>query len=172
MNANHLMLVVITLVLAALAAPAAHAQRDTPILPDLAEGPQIELFASGPSTGGTILGEKNQANFGLRGSFHVTNRFVVEGSATRLGDYGLWLADLSTKYYLKNRGRTAVYLLGGPGWAFNSHGDTSEMLVHAGLGVEMVLGRNVFLRPEIRERSDLDFEDFVGDFSIALGWRF
>ena len=159
----------VALVLAAFGLSAAHAQAEPTIKGRVRinDGPQLELFVSRFIEDGDETG-----NVGLRGSYPLTKRFAVEASVTRFVDFDdLWMTDVSAKYYLKNSGRTGVYVAGGPGLIFGS--GASEVTAHLGLGLEIQAGRHMYVRPEVRGRAlveDLAANDV--DVSLGLGWRF
>ncbi len=164
---------VITLVLAAFGLAAAHAQEGPAIKGrvQVNDGPQFEIFVS-TFESELILGEKNTGNVGLRGSYPLSKRFAVEGSVRKLGNFDdLWLTDVSAKYYLKNSGRTGVYVAGGPGLIFGS--GVSETTAHLGLGLEIQASRHIYVRPEVRGVALMDdFDANDVEFSLGLGWRF
>lgn len=171
---------VLVFALAALGISAASAE-DASRFPR-AERPQFEVFVSALHTdivGSVVTGERSGTGLGLRGSFHLGGRFALEGSVSKLensftfGD--VWLADLSAKYYVKNRGRTAVYLVGGPGTMISSDFDAGETLLHLGLGLEILVGDHLFVRPEVRGRWFTDYlrsDATLGDLALGFGWRF
>ncbi len=157
------------LLIAVFALPAAYAQSDATIRGyyQAGEGPQLEVFAS------AFDGASSETHFGLRGSYPIGKRFALEGSLSRFGDFDVYLTDLSVKYYLKSRGRTGVYLLAGPGVAFDGGFKDSQATLHAGLGLEVVVSKHLYLRPEVRARSlTLDVNNVNADFALGVGWRF
>ncbi len=181
MNTQLKQVLVTSVVLAALALTAAQAQAEPrPEGPNLSgayisDGPQLEIFVS--SFGSDLaraefIGGNHEVQLGLRGALHLTHRFALEGSLCRFENYDAWMGDVSAKYYLKNRGRVAVYAVGGPGLIFGSDVSGDEMTVHLGVGLEFPIGNHLFVRPEVRGMAlakDLDTADTV--FSLGVGWR-
>lgn len=162
MNRHHTLLALSFLLTALVASPAAA---------DDAGGGQVEVFLSS-----VFANSVTEGSFGLRGALQLGRRFHLEGSLSRLDDdrVELFLVDLSAKYYLRDKERTDVYLLAGPGLLYSSDLDADELMVHAGVGAEFSLGRRFYLRPELRGRwlvEDFDAVN-IGDLSLGFGWRF
>ena len=158
--------------LALAAAAAAGAQTDAPWKPRAYDPePRVELFLSSLFANSTSDG-----SFGLRGSRHLKRRFALEGSLSRIADdrIDLWLADVSAKYYLRDREESGVYVLAGPGIFYSADADADEVMVHLGLGAEFDVGRRFYLRPELRGRWFLENVDAVNilDLALGFGWRF
>lgn len=133
----------------------------------------VEVFAS-------LLfdDEFSEEHLGLRGSYFLTDRFALEGSLSRF-DVGrnldFFIADFSAKYYLRPQSRAPLYFVGGPGKAFEDIGDLGDgpLLLHLGFGAEVSLGRQLYLRPELRVRWVEDhFDTSGGDLSLGFGWSF
>ncbi len=148
----------------------ARAEEDEWVPPTERPGPQLELFFSA-----LFANSVSEGSFGLRGSFHLGKRFALEGSLSRLADsrVDIFMADLSAKFYLKPRGRTRVYLAGGPGAIFSNDFVAGGLMLHLGFGAEFSLGRKFYIRPELRgkwfaEEVDTSF----GDLALGFGWRF
>ncbi len=169
--------VLITLAVAALVLSAAQAQAQEPATRGyLANQPQFEVFVASFASDiptENPLESRWEPLFGLRGSYPVTSRFALEGGFCKAGNADLWLADVSAKVYLKNRGRTTIYALGGPGVLLGD--DTpygSEMTVHLGVGLEIQATRHVYVRPEVRQVwiAD-DFGRNDTEFALGVGWR-
>lgn len=143
----------------------------SPLAADDNEQRQVELFLSS-----VFANNITEGSFGLRGALQLRQRFHLEGSLSRLDDdrIDLFLVDLSAKYYLKDRGRTEVYLVAGPGLFYSSDLDADELMVHAGVGAEFSIGHRFYLRPELRGRWFVEQLDAVniGDLSLGFGWRF
>ncbi len=167
---------VAALLISALGLTSAQAQEGAAIRGSyVSDGPQFEIFVSSfaseiPTS--RILDSRYEPQFGLRGSFHLSNNWVLEGSVSRYGNYDVWFADLSAKFYFKNRGRVGVYLLGGPGYLFGSDAGVDEATVHLGLGLEIPIKDRFYLRPEVRGMAlmdDLSTSDAL--FSLGVGWR-
>ncbi len=165
---------VVTLILVTFGLSAVYAQEGPSIQGriQINDSPQFEIFVSTFASDVDLFGGKSTGNAGLRGSYPLTKRFAVEGSVMKLGNYDdLWMTDVSAKYYLKNSGRTGVYVAGGPGLIFGS--GASEATAHLGLGLEIQATRHIYVRPEVRGvalMDNLDANDV--DFSLGLGWRF
>ncbi len=165
-------LMIVSSIVLVLSVPAASAQTDPPgAWWDERPGPQLELFLSS-----LFASSATDGSLGLRGAFHLSRRFALEGSLSRIADddVDLWLADVSAKYYYKNGERTGLYLLGGPGLFLSDELDADEPMLHFGLGAEIGFGRRFYLRPELRGRWFADDVDAVniGDLSVGFGWRF
>ena len=166
------------LLLAAVDLAPAQAQSDSLLRGRISTGPQFEVFTSSISFdpfSSTDLSETfTEGTSGLRGSFHVTDRFVLEGTLNRFHEIDFYFADLSAKYYLRNHGRAAVYMLAGPGIVFGSDLVETEATLHAALGLEVPVSEHIYLRPELRGRWALEDLDGGGiaDASLAVGWRF
>lgn len=133
--------------------------------------PRLELFVSS-----LFANSASEGSFGLRGAVHARGRFHFEGSLSRLDDnrVDLWMVDLSAKYYLRERERTAFYLVAGPGLFYSSDLDAEELMVHLGVGLEVAFGPHFYLRPELRGRWFTDHlgDSTVTDLSLGFGWRF
>ena len=103
-------------------------------------------------------------------------RLALEGGLSRITDdrVDLWIADVSAKYYLRDRERTGVYVLAGPGILYSSDADADEVMMHVGFGAEFGIGRRFYLRPELRGRWYVEnVDDFnIIDLSLAFGWKF
>jgi len=156
----------------ALAAATAGAQTEPPWKPgDDDREWQLELFLSSLFANST-----SEGSFGLRGSRHLKRRFALEGALARISDdrIDLWLVDLSAKYYLRDRGRTGVYVVGGPGLFYSDEAGADEVMVHLGFGAEVGLGRRFYIRPELRGRWFVENVDSVNiaDLSLGFGWKF
>ena len=171
MNIRLAKTLIMALVLAVFGLTAAHAQPDTSLRGNvISDSPQFEIFVS--SFASDIGTGPNDTQLGLRGAYHFKNRFALEGSLSKSDDYDAWLADLSAKFYLKNRGRVAAYAVGGPGMIFGSDVAGDEMTVHLGLGLEIAAGQHLYVRPEVRGvalAKDLSTTDAL--FSLGVGWR-
>lgn len=164
----------ITVVLAVLGLTAAQAQSDTGIRGNfISDAPQFEVFISSfaadiPSN----VNSRYETQIGVRGAYHFNHRIALEGSLSKYGNFDAWLADLSAKLYLKNRGRVAAYAVGGPGMIFGSDFVSDEMTVHLGLGLEIAAGQHLYVRPEVRGvalAKDLGSADAL--YSLGIGWR-
>lgn len=132
--------------------------------------PRVELFLSS-----LFANSATEGSFGIRGSWHRKRKLALEGSLSRIaaGSLDIFLIDFSAKYYLRDRRRTDVYLVGGPGAIFEGAFEGTEALVHFGIGLEVDLTRRLYLRPELRGRWFV--EDVgrvnIGDLVLGLGWR-
>ncbi|MCP3964569.1 MAG: porin family protein [bacterium] len=176
MNTRPARTLLITALLAVLGVATAHAQSEPAIRGNLvSDGPQFEIFVSSFASDIPTeqpLESRYETQIGVRGAYHFNNRFAVEGSLSKYGNYDAWLADLSAKAYLKNRGRVAAYAVGGPGMIFGSDFASDEMTVHLGLGLEIAAGQHLYVRPEVRGvalAKDLSSTDAL--FSLGVGWR-
>ncbi len=176
MNTRMTKTLLITAALAVLGLTAAHAQSDSGIRGNLIpEGPQFEIFVSSFASDiptHNLLESRFETEAGVRGGYNFNNRFAVEGSLSKSGNYDVWLTDVSAKYYIKNRGRVVAYALGGPGLIWGSDVPSDQMTVHLGLGLEIAAGRHLYVRPEVRGvalAKDLGANDAL--FSLGLGWR-
>ncbi|MDA8017298.1 MAG: porin family protein [Thermoanaerobaculia bacterium] len=134
---------------------------------------QLEL-----ATGLLFDSDIDVAGVGLRASYHLDHRFWVEG---RLAWYEftsslqLWFFDVSLKFFFDDFGKTRWYVIGGPGTTFEDLGDfgDSDLLFHFGIGAEIDLTRNLYLRPEYLARwSERGFDNVASDASLGIGWRF
>ncbi len=132
--------------------------------------PQVELFAST-----LFLDDVSEGALGLRGGIALSTRWMLEGAFYRLTDDDeIFLTDVSAKYYLRNKGRTGVYLLAGPELLWGGDVHREVYLMHAGFGAEFDLGRRLVLRPEYGARwllEDIAAETFH-ELSLGIGWRF
>lgn len=160
-----------TLALAA-AAAAAGAQTDPLWEPrEYDPEPRFELFLSS-----LFANSASEGSFGLRGSRHFKRRFALEGSLSRISDdrVDLWIADVSAKYYVRDRGKTGVYFVGGPGLFYSDDADADEVMVHLGFGAEFDIGKRLYFRPELRGRWFVENVDAVNilDLALGFGWRF
>jgi Outer membrane protein beta-barrel domain len=153
---------------------AAQAQKDAVIHSGyISDGPQFEIVVSSfASDLPTSAGGRYEPQFGLRGSFHLSNNWVLEGSASRYGNYDVWFVDASAKYYLKNSGRVGAYVLGGPGMLFGSDAGIDKATVHLGVGLEIPFSERFYLRPEVRGVALMDdLATAEASYSLGVGWR-
>lgn len=99
MNIKLKNILVMTLLVTSLGLTAAEAQKDAPLRGTvISDGPQLEIFVSSfASEIPNKLEGRYEPQFGLRGSFHLSNRWVMEGSLSRYGNYDVWFADASVK---------------------------------------------------------------------------
>ena len=114
--------------------------------------------------------------WGLRGSYRFTNVWAVEAALSTLRDdgTGVYFGDLSAKAYFFHADRFEAYLLGGAGLLRIDDLDEEETTLHLGLGTELKLSGNAYLRPEVRARwleEDVDAVTFM-EYSLGIGWRF
>ncbi len=174
MNTRLTKTLILTAVLAVLGLTSAHAQPEGSFRGNLvSDTPQFEVFVSSFAT--DIIahpGGRTETQIGLRGAYHFNNRIAVEGSLSKWGNYDAWMADVSAKLYLKNRGRVGAYAVGGPGIIFGNDVGGDEMTVHLGLGLEIAAGQHLYVRPEVRGvalAKDLGSTDAL--FALGLGWR-
>lgn len=132
--------------------------------------PRLEIFLSSVFANST-----SEGSFGIRGALPLKNRWHFEGSLSRIHDRNvdLWLVDLSAKYYLRDRDRTDIYLVAGPGVFYSSDLDANETTLHLGVGAEIALGQRFYIRPELRGRwfTDRLGDSNFGDLSVGFGWR-
>ena len=131
---------------------------------------QVEIFVSS-----IFANSATDGSFGLRGAFQLKKRFHLEAGLSRINDRAdFLLADISAKYYLRDRERTDVFVLAGPGILYSSDLGSEEVMVHAGVGAEFSVGQRFYLRPELRGRWFVEDVDAVsiGDLSLGFGWRF
>lgn len=131
--------------------------------------PRVELFLSS-----LFASSATEGSFGVRGSWHRNRRFALEGSLSRVAvSIDIFLADFSAKYYLRDRAKTDVYVIGGPGAIWADAFDNTEATVHLGVGMEVNLSKRLYFRPELRGRWLVDAFDAttIGDLSLGLGWR-
>ncbi len=174
MNTSLTKTLTIAAALAVLGLTAAHAQPEGSFQGNLvSDSPQFEIFISSfaadfpANTKG-----RYETQVGLRGAYHFNNRIGVEGSLSKWSNYDAWMADVSAKLYLKNRGRVAAYAVGGPGMIFGNDVGSDEMTVHLGLGLEIAAGQHLYVRPEVRGvalAKDVGGADAL--FSLGIGWR-
>ena len=168
-NRTPILVAVLALALAIPGTPA-RADEDEWAPPTDRPGPQFELFLSS-----LFASSLSEGSFGLRGAFHLSKRFALEGSLSRIADsrVDLWILDVSAKYYVKHRGRARVYFAGGPGLFLSDDLDADELILHLGLGAEFGFGRKFYLRPELRGRFLAEEVDAnFGDLALGFGWRF
>ncbi|HKI04716.1 MAG TPA: porin family protein [Thermoanaerobaculia bacterium] len=139
-------------------------------------GATLELFGSRIQQ---IEGPKfHNESYGLRGGFRFSETWALEASVSRLDeDVDVWFGDLSAKAYVVDTSHFDLYALGGPGVNRISDGDfdEDETTVHFGIGAEIHLGQQAYLRPEVRGRwltDDLEFDRGLADYSLGIGWRF
>lgn len=133
------------------------------------KNPRVEVFLSS-----LFASSATEGSFGVRGSWHLKRRFALEGSLSRLAvGIDIFLADFSTKYYLRDRGRTDVYAVGGLGAIWADDFVNTETTLHLGIGLEVDLTKRLYFRPEIRSRWFARAIDgtVIGDLSLGLGWR-
>ena len=143
------------------------------------EGPErgfsLDLFgahlrASGEDGGST-------RSLGLRGGYRFSRTWALEGSLSRLDeDAQVWFGDLSAKAYLVDTSHFELYALGGPGeFRVRVGGDeVDRSTIHLGIGAEIGLGRQAYLRPEVRRRWEINSigSDAINEYSLGFGWKF
>lgn len=114
--------------------------------------------------------------YGLRGGYRMSDRFAVELTAGRVDELeGFDLAELSLKTYLGSAtGNAQLFLFAGPGWANLDFGffEIDTLTANVGVGADLYLGRNVYLRPDVRWRWFEDFDDSEVEATLALGFSF
>lgn len=164
-----LALLALALVLVLAAVPVA--AQDARDARDARERFQLELVAS------LIFGDDiEEDDFGLRGAYRPSDRWSFE---TRLSQAGsdsldLWLVDVSARWHFDRRGRSRWYLSAGPGIVVEDFDDVFDpfWLIHVGIGTEIELTPNLFLRPELLARANENFDTVAGDLNLGIGWRF
>ena len=134
-------------------------------------------------------------SLGVRLRAPVTNRWSIEASwshndsesyyAHHAGDF----ADLSLRYDIVGNDHLTFFAFAGPGWyslerpkGIIFFGDIQDpgpapegVSYHAGIGLDIRLGKHFYLRPDLRHRvlEDVSFgDDDFGEGSVALGYRF
>lgn len=157
-------------VLPSLAAAPASAQTH----PD--PGPFLEVFGARVELTDSDA-DFHTESYGLRGGYRLSNSWGVEGAVSRFNeDVDVWIGELSAKAYLIDTSHFEVYALGGPGVYKVDVDDFGEKVtLHLGIGAEIGLGRQAYLRPEVRGRwlaDELKKDDGLVDYSLGVGWRF
>lgn len=157
-----------TLALPALAASAA-AQEE----PE--RGFSLDLF--GAHLRGSGEDGASTRSLGLRGGYRFSRTWALEGSLSRLDeDAQVWFGDLSAKAYFVHAPRFELYALGGPGgFRVQAGGDgVDQETIHLGIGAELGLGRQAYLRPEVRRRWEINSVESGGinEYSLGFGWKF
>ena len=141
---------------------------------DAETGPRFELF------GGRVEPTDSDADFhtesyGLRGGYRFSNTWALEGTLARLDeDVDIWFGDLSAKAYFVHANRFEMYALGGAG-IYRIEDDYEKATLHVGIGAEIGLTQNVYLRPEARGRwlaDELKADEGLAEYSLGIGWRF
>jgi hypothetical protein len=161
-------LLLMTLALPILAPPAA-AQEETE------RGVSLDLF--GAYLRGSGEDAASTRSLGLRGGYRFSRTWAMEGSLSRLDeDVQVWFGDVSAKAYFVHAPHFELYALGGLGeFKIRDGGDGADRsTVHLGIGGEISLSRQAYLRPEVRRRwEDHPFgEDGFNEYSLGFGWRF
>ncbi len=174
MNTKLTRTLLITAVLAVFGLSAAHAQPEGSFRGNIiSDGPQFEIFLSSFAADlPANLEGRYETQIGLRGAYHFNDRVAVEGSLSKWGNFDAYMADLSAKLYLKNRGRVAAYAVGGPGLIFGNDYGSDDVTLHLGLGLEIAAGQHLYVRPEVRGVALADdVSNTEALFALGVGWR-
>ena len=146
---------------------------------DEPRGTSFELFGGASAIYSSDRGlSLHTESFGVRGGFHLTRIWTVEGQLSRSShDRLLFNAEVSAKAYLFQADRFRFFALAGPGI---QHEDVAghtgiSSTVHAGIGAEINLAARTYLRPEVRAgwySDHLSATDHSLDYTLGFGWRF